>query len=286
MAPAHPPVHPPASDDTAGTGPADRLWFHLDEVLPLAVHAVSTPRRGITAAGLLAGSPLLPALIWQAEPDGDTLTSNGLPGWYDRKGGEHAAHARRWQRRGAASRMTVGDCCGLLPLRGVADTPLPLIDWLQQAHARGAHWLSITPTRRPVIGPDQCDVSEQRGDLYPPATTWVEATVVCVPLTGSGSYPALVADGYHSNHGGGLLARFDRATADQMIGDLRQSRPEHRPVPDAYPVLRWAGDRIEVYAEGIDGLPGLRRHDVVGPDPDGRYPLGAHLWPWLRLDTL
>ncbi|XVV10900.1 hypothetical protein ACQP2X_39590 [Actinoplanes sp. CA-131856] len=281
MAPAQPPV-----EHTTGTDSAGRLWFHLDEVLPLAVHAVSTPRHGLTTAGLLAGAPLLPVLVWQAEPDGDTLTSNGLPAWHDRDGREHAAHARRWQRSGADAGTTGSDRCGLLPLRGVPGAQFHLIDWLRQAHTRSAHWLSIAPNQHPQISPDQVEVSEQRGDLYPPDATWVQAIVACVPLTGSGRYPALVADGYHSNHGGGLLARFDRATADQMMEHLRRARPKRGSVPDAYPVLRFSGDRIEVYAEGVDGFPGLRRYDVIGPDPDGRYPLGAHLWPWLRLDNL
>ncbi|MEU4218939.1 hypothetical protein [Actinoplanes sp. NPDC026623] len=286
MTPATPPAHRPADKDTTGTDSAGRLWFHLDEVVPLAVHAVSTPRHGLTAAGLLAGAPLLPALIWQAQPDGDPLTSNGVPGWYGRDGREHAARARRWQRPATTGSGTTGiDRCGFLPLRSAPSAGFHVIDWLQQAVNRGAHWLSINPTRRPMISPGQLDVSDQRGDLYPPDATWVEATVACVPLTGSGSYPALVADGYHSNHGGGVLARFDRVTAVQMMDDLHQARRADGYRPDSYPVLRWSDDRIEVFAENIDGLPGLRRYDVIGPDPDGRYPLGAHLWPWLRLDN-
>jgi hypothetical protein len=286
IAPANPPGDQQADNNNIGTDAAGRLWYHLDEVLPLAVHAVSTPQHAITAAGLLAGAPLLPALIWQAEPDGDTLTSNGLPGWYGRDGREHAARARRWQRPAADCGTTAAGRCGFLPLRGVPGTQFHVIDWLQQAHARGAHWLSISPGHRPAISPDQFDVSEQRDDRYPPDATWVEATVACVPLTGSGSYPALIADGYHSNHSSGVLARFDRATVAQLMDDLRQARPDHGHLPDAFPVLRWSGDRIEVYAMNIDGLPGLHRYDVVGPDPDGWYPLGAHLWPWLRLDDL
>jgi hypothetical protein len=297
MAPANPAAHQPADRKLAAAGGANRIWFHLDDVIPLAVHAASTPSHGFTSAQLLARAPLMPALMWEATPAGHRLTSNGQPGWFDADGNEHAARGRTWVDRQHAIATAV-DEVGYLPVRGLPGSTFHLVDWLQQAAAGGAHWLSIDLTRRrPVISPSQLTVSDQRDDLYPPGASWVEASVACVPATGSGLYPALVAAGYYSNHGG-VLARFDRDTAARMVDDLQHARAHQ---PGFHAVLRWAGERIEIYTENTDGLTGLRRYDVVGPDPDGltglrrydvvgpdpdgRYPIGAYLWPWLSVDA-
>jgi len=279
MARTNPAAHQPANDDTIGTGTTGRLWFHLDEVIPLAVHAASTPSHGFTSAQLLARAPLMPALMWEATRDGDRLTSNGQPGWFDADGKPHAARGLTWIDARDATVPGV-DEVGYLPVRGLPGSTFHLLDWLRRAAADGAHWLSLDLTRRrPVIGPSQLAVSDQRGDRYLLAATWVEASVACVPATGSGLYRALVAAGHYSNHGG-LLARFDRETADRMMDDLHRARARQ---PGFHAVLRWAGERIEIYTENADGLSGLRRYDVVGPDPDGRYPIGAYLWPWLSV---
>ena len=281
MAPDNPPAEQPAGRNAAADE-TSRTWWHLDDVIPLAVHAASTPSHGLSSAQLLARAPLMPALMWTATRDGDRLTSNGQPGWFDAAGNQHAAHGRTWVDPHHATVATAVDEVGYLPVRGLPGSTFDLVDWLQQAAAGGAHWLSTDITRRrPVIGASQLAVSDQRGDLYPLDATWVEACVACVPATGSGLYPALVAAGYYSNHGG-LLARFDRDTAARMVNDLHHARA-HR--PGFHAVLRWAGERIEVYAENADGFTGLRRYDVVGPDPDGRYPIGAYLWRWLSVDN-
>ncbi|MDG4834836.1 hypothetical protein O7627_36830 [Solwaraspora sp. WMMD1047] len=56
-----------------------RLCWHLEDVLPLAEHALDAPERRITRAQALAGSAPQPALIWESEPDNDWLGSNGVP---------------------------------------------------------------------------------------------------------------------------------------------------------------------------------------------------------------
>jgi hypothetical protein len=74
MAPLIPAVRTtPAAED------GGRNWFHLPDVLPLALHAVSTPDLAPTAAPLTAFAPLVPALTWRSGSDGDTLASNGMP---------------------------------------------------------------------------------------------------------------------------------------------------------------------------------------------------------------
>ena len=169
MAPANPAAHQPANDNT--TGSAGRLWFHLDDVIPLAAHAASTPSHGFTSAQLLARAPLMPALMWEATRDGNRLTSNGQPGWFDADGKPHAARGRTWVAPQDATATTV-DEVGYLPVRGLPGSTFHLVDWLQQGAAGGAHWLSLDLTRRhPVIGPSQLAVSDQRGDRYPPTAT-------------------------------------------------------------------------------------------------------------------
>ncbi|GIM90125.1 hypothetical protein [Paractinoplanes toevensis] len=276
------PATSPQPTDRAGR---HRLWFHLDDVLPLAAHAASTPRQALTREQLTAHAPSLPALIWARTGDADTLASNGDPGWYDPDGDPHRVRSRSWVRPGSRRPEPTGPAGGYLPLRSVPGLGIQVIDWLREAAVAGCHWLSIDITRaRPVIGADRLDVVEQRGDLYPPDVTWLPAAVACVPTTGSGTYPALVADGYR-NTLGGEIARFDTHTVAHMILDLAAAQAADGHQPGPRPVLRWSGDRVEVFEQhDLGGIPALRRYDVIGPDADGHYPVGAHLWPWLRTD--
>ncbi len=275
-------VHQPA-----GGGSPNRLWFHLDDVLPVAAHAAGTTRHSVTREQLVANAPILPALIWNNTSGTDTVASNGEPGWYDADGELHTATSRSWVHPATGRRgTTLAGSGGYLPVRSVPNSGFHVIDWLQQAAAAGGHWLSIDLTRpRPVIGADQLDVRDQRGDLYPPDAAWTPATVACVPTTGRGMYPALIADGYR-NSGGGEIARFDTDTVTRMIIDPDWDRAADGYRPGSRAVLRWSGDRIEVFEHhAAGGIPGLRRYDVIGPDSEGRYPIGAHLWTWLRLDA-
>jgi len=46
-----------------------RAWFRLDEVRPVAEHAMACPSPRLTTAQVRAGFPLRPALIWTAATD-------------------------------------------------------------------------------------------------------------------------------------------------------------------------------------------------------------------------
>ncbi|KUL31422.1 hypothetical protein ADL15_22050 [Actinoplanes awajinensis subsp. mycoplanecinus] len=258
----------------------DRLWFHLNDVAQLALHAVGTPYLALTAAQLIAFAPLVPALTWQSGPDGDALTSNGLPGWYDENGRQKVARAHAWRTQDTAARVTARRY-GYLPLI-TADGDAQLFSQLIEV-SRDKHWLSLDVTSHdPVINLDQVEVAEQHGGAYPSDVIWTEATVACVPHTGSGLYPALIADGYHNIHGG-VLARFDASTVTRMILDLGRAYGSQ---PGARASLRWAGDRVEVFAEYLGGGSHTRhRCDVIGPDPEGLYPIGGHRWTWLPITS-
>lgn len=77
-----------------------RLWFRLEDVLPLAEHAIACPAHGVTAAQALAGAALRPALVWAGTPLLDVLVSNGVPVWYGERATPHAAEAHTWRRTG------------------------------------------------------------------------------------------------------------------------------------------------------------------------------------------
>ena len=81
-----------------------RLWFHLDEVLPLAEHAMACRHHPPTGAQAAALGPNGPALVITHTSDGDLLTSNGHPRWYDATGNVHAAQARSWRQPGTGRR--------------------------------------------------------------------------------------------------------------------------------------------------------------------------------------
>lgn len=269
---------PPIPHETPAARTPGRLWFHLDDVALMALHAVGTPYLALSAAQLTAFAPLAPALTWQRGPDGDTLASNGMPCWYDEYGRPKVARAHTWRTHPTAVRATAPRY-GYLPLIS-ADGDAQLFNRLITA-SRDKHWLSLDVTSHdPVITVDQLDLTQQYGGAYPSDATWTEATVACVPHTGSNVYPALIADGYHNIHGG-LLARFDGPTVTRMILDRRRASGSPARTKDR---LRWSGDRVEVFAEQLGGGAETRhRYDVVGPDPDGLYPIGSHLWTWLAI---
>jgi hypothetical protein len=61
------------------------------------------------------------------------------------------------------------------------------------------------------------------------------------------------------------------------------------PMPGEYPRLRLHGDLygnvLQIDEELDDGLTTrLRQVDLVHPDDDGHYSVGAYGWPWRRAD--
>ncbi|QGN49786.1 hypothetical protein GKC29_25140 [Micromonospora sp. WMMC415] len=264
-----------------------RLWFRLDDVLPLAEHAMACPAHRITGAQARGLAPLAPGLIWTGTSRRDVLVSNGLPGWYSKSGDVHAAEAGTWRhittdRHGVAGRPDYFQA--FLPLRA-GQALGPVISMLRGARHTGRHWVTvdIDPADGHLIGPDRVRVVQHRDQLIPPDGGWALAMVTSRAVAGR-VYPALVADGYTSD-AGYQLPRFDRATVEQMIADLDavHANPDRStdPMPGEYPHLRLTGDVLVVFDEHDDGEHvTYRETDRVHPDPEGRYPLGAYTWPW------
>jgi hypothetical protein len=264
-----------------------RLWFRLDDVLPIAEHAMACFTHRITGAQAAALAPSGPALIWTSTAVLDVLTSNGVPVWYGERGTTHAAEAHTW--RDASGRYgtawTDGYDTAYLPLTTPSATASPVIDQLRLARYSGHSWVTvdIDAADEHVIGSGRVRVLPCRHDLVPAGTPWTQATVTCHDVDDQ-PYPALIADGYTSDSGH-LLARFDRPTIERLAADLDalHANPDRNsdPMPGEYPILRLYDDVLTVLEQHDNGhAVTYRITDHLTPDGEGYYPLGAYLWPW------
>jgi hypothetical protein len=262
-----------------------RAWFRLDEVHPVAEHAMACASHRLTTAQVRAGFPLRPALIWTAATDEqDAVSSNGIPAWYDDDGEDHAATAWTWTHRPTGRRGTPARHdfdTAYLPLNQPTDRSrgrFPVIDLLRDGRNAAAHWVVIDiGADTPLIRPDAVRLVDHRDDIAPADARWTPATVTAAAVA-HGIYPALIADGY-TIRGDDVLARFDRATTEQIAADLSVANTDS--MPGEFPVLRFDGDVLLVLWEHDDGLQIRQREiDRVYPDPGGFYSAGAYLWPW------
>jgi hypothetical protein len=257
---------------------------------------VACPAHRLTRAQVLAGAPVGPALIWTATGHGDTLTSNGVPGWYSEHGRDHAAVAWTWRNPGTGrcgSAAQPGYATAYLPLHADHDGA-PLITRLRQARQAGRHWLAIDidPASGHLIASEAVRLLDHREDIVPDDATWSPAMVTAAAV-GGGEYPALIADGYRvlDRDGGDVIARFDPATVDQLVADLlvrhADTNPSTDPMPGEFAVLGFDRDALVVSWEHDDGqTTRLVEIDRVYPDADGLFAVGAFLWPWRTASTV
>ena len=266
-----------------------RAWFRTEEVHPIAEHAIACPAHRITTAQVRAGFPLRPALIWTATTERVALSSNGVPAWYDEDGQDHDAPAWTWQHRptGRHGVAILGFDTAYLPLTSAGSRP-PVIEALRDGQRAGGHWVvvDLDAAGGHVIGPRAVRLVDHRDEIAPPEATWQPATVTAAAVAHGVyplAYPALVADGY-TVRGDDVLARFDRATVEQMADDLRIANAAS--MPGEIAILRFDGDVLLVLWEHDDGLQTRQREiDRVYPDPDGFFSVGAYLWPWMPAEA-
>jgi hypothetical protein len=122
-------------------------------------------------------------------------------------------------------------------------------------------------------------VVDHRADLLPADTAWT-ATTVTAAAVWHHRYPALVADGY-TVRGDDVIARFDRATVDQMAADLADVHACGETMPGEVASLHLDGDVAVVSFSHDDGQKERWVEvDRVHPDRQGFYAIGAYLWPW------
>ncbi|GIM90128.1 hypothetical protein [Paractinoplanes toevensis] len=270
-----------------------RMWFRLTDVLPLAEHAMACFEHRTTGVEVGLDVSHGPALIWTGSALMDLLSSNGVPTWHREDASMHIAEAYTWRNTTGAygTAHTDGYHTAYLPLTNPDGSTGFVMNVLRGSRDSGYSWLAvdIDPTDARLIGPTRVHALPCRHGLVPTDTAWTPAEVTCRHVDDR-PYPALIADGYTSDSGD-LLARFDTTTIARMTADLEQihTNPDRDsdPIPGEYPHLRLSGDVLTVLQEHDNPhLKGgtVRATDYLTPDQDGRYPLGAYLWPWRHAD--
>lgn len=254
-----------------------RHWFRLDDLAPLAAHAIACDRH-TTRAEVLARANNGPALILSSTSQGANLRSNGSPAWYDHDGGEHVAPASTWLH------VPTGRT-GHVHLSDYVHAYFPLIDQvmhlLRTARLSGHSWITvyINPHDQHLIAPYAIHATETRDSIVPITTPWQKAAVTCAEVRDV-AYPALIPDGYTTQIGN-ALPRFDRNTIVRIIADLDRTRPSPDATPGDNPILRLHGDTLTVLEEQpAGGNWTYRQVERLRPDRDGYFALGAYQWGW------
>ncbi|GAA3302420.1 hypothetical protein Dvina_51640 [Dactylosporangium vinaceum] len=262
----------------------DHWWFRLEDVLRLASHADGCAEHRVTRAQVTAFGPDGPALILTGTDDHAVLTSNGVPGWYDRTGTEHTVHARTWRPTADAANPTSRRVLGYLPTRHTSGDQRPLIDMLRAASWLEQHWVALDRNAPPLRFADAVRITDHRTELVPAGARWrpavVEYPTGLLPLR----YPALVADRYTTDQGS-AIARFDRDAVTAMIAGF-STVVRAGLMPGELPVLRLDGDVLVLLEETDEGTQvGYVEVDRCHPDRDGLYAVGAYLWRWQVVDA-
>ncbi|MCI0689659.1 MAG: hypothetical protein L0Y54_20850, partial [Sporichthyaceae bacterium] len=119
-------------------------------------------------------------------------------------------------------------------------------------------------------------VLDSRDEILPAGATWSPATVTA-PVVGYATYSAEVADG--CSWANGVIARFTADVVEELVNDLAIFAAAS--MPGEHPTLGWQDSTVIVSWEHDDGASTtLVEIDRTRPDADGRYPIGAYLWPW------
>ncbi len=256
-----------------------RLWFRVEDVLPLAEHALACPTHRLTRAQLAAGEHNTPALtLHRTGPEGQ-LRSNGVPVWHTPHGDEQAAYGGAW--RPTASSVPEPDQHLYLPLRHAGPDGRRLIDILRAGRALDRPWLAINTDAGPGCALDtrHVELFDHRADIAPEGARWRPVMVTSSVIDGR-DYPALVADGYVAGRDSRLICRFHQQTVRQMAADLAGPWRADM-MPGECPLLRFDGTTaLLLEEEDIGAAIRLDVDDRYYPDRDGYYSIGAYRWDW------
>ncbi|MET7949058.1 hypothetical protein [Micromonospora sp. NPDC005324] len=258
-----------------------RLWFRIEDVLPLAEHALASPTHRLTAGQIAAGELNGPALSLTRTGERAQIRSNGVPVWYTHDGDEQIAFSASWRRTPAASPDRERVQHLYMPLGSSTAAERRLIDVLRGARHLERNWLAIDTPVWPgaALNTIHLQSFDYRIDIAPPDARWRPVMVTSRQVRNH-SYPALVADGC-STDARGLICRFDPTTARQMAEDLT-GRWRMGSMPGEYPLLRFDGDIAALLEERDTGTGEivLDLDERCHPDRDGYYSIGAHRWFW------
>ena len=202
-------------------------------------------------------------------------------------GTPHAAEAHNWRDPHGRSRTASRDggyTTAYLPLTSESGAPGPVISLLRNNINSGKGWVTVDvdPTDRHLMDAYRLHVVADHDELVPPAATWDLGAVTC-PQVGGRTYWGMVAD--HTSDSGDRLVRFTRDTVEQIIADLQRPHLIDVPVPagttgQARIGLGLDGDVLAVYRLTPGHQRPHRVTDYLTADSDGRYRLGASVWPW------
>ncbi|MFI7081839.1 hypothetical protein ACIBO1_31575 [Micromonospora sp. NPDC049903] len=256
-----------------------RLWFRVEDVLPLAEHALACPTHRLTRAQLTAGEHNTPALALRRRGSSGDIRSNGVPVWFTSYGVEQVADGASWRR---VDEPTAPDEHFFLPLRHPDPQGRRLIDVLRAGADLGHSWMAVDTDVAPhaTIGLAQVEFAEHRGEITPSGTRW-RPGMVTSPQVDHLDYPALVADGYDTGDDDHLICRFDPRTARRIVDHL--SGPwRAATMPGEYPLPRFDGTTLVLLEEtDLGDAVDLTVDDRCHPDRDGYYSIGAYRWLWL-----
>ncbi len=260
-----------------------RLWFRVEDVLPLAEHALACTTHRLTRAQLAAGEHNTPALTLARTGPLGALRSNGVPVWHTDQGEEQVAFAYSW--RPATGSHVEPEEHLYLPLGQAGPGGRRLIDLLRAGRDLDRNWIAVDTDTwpGPMLNATHVEVLDHRADIAPPGMRWRPAMVTS-PQAADKSYPALVADGYTAGEAS-LICRFDPHTARQIAADLTGSWRAGT-MPGEYPLLRFDGTTAVLLEEHeIGGETRLDVDDRHHPDRDGYYSIGAYRWFWHAAGT-
>ncbi|MCX5122000.1 hypothetical protein OG992_33085 [Micromonospora sp. NBC_00362] len=254
-----------------------QLWFRIEDVLPLAEHALACPSHRLTRAQVAAGEANGPALTLTRTGRVGVLRSNGVPTWHTLEGDEQAAVSTSWRATTARPRDTATEDL-YVPLGQAPRGQRRLIDVLRAARDLHRPWLAITPERGTPLGVAHVQVLDRREDIAPAGVRW-RPVMVTSRQVAHRSYPALVAAGYTTD-AGGLICRFAPAAA-RLLAAESTGMWRLGTMPGEYPLARFDGETVVLLEERDTGDGEvLDVDDRCHPDRDGYYGIGAYRWSW------
>ncbi|MGC4885733.1 hypothetical protein [Micromonospora sp. DT227] len=256
---------------------SSRLWFRVEDVLPLAEHALACTTHRLTRAQMSAGEHNAPALTLRRVGADGHLRSNGVPTWHTVDGDEQAAHGRAVRHVDEAA-DPAEDL--YLPLRHPGPDGRRLIDVLRAAAALDHHWLAINTDTWPgaVLDTSHIEAYDHRADTVAPDARWRPAMVTAARLDAR-YYPALVARDYVLGEDGHLICRLHPRTVRQLAADLTGPW-RAASMPGEHPLVRFGTATAVLLEETDTGDLRIEVDDRCHPDRDGYYHLGVDRWHW------
>jgi hypothetical protein len=259
------------------------LWFPIRDLRHIVDHAAVSPR--VDPDPRFGDQPVLRLF---AQGDFFYLSSNAVPGLlvdaFDPASAQrvyalgHSHHSSGLSFPASVDRYGTPVHLGSIPVTsGLGGLFGPLLHQVHSAARTGREWLVITPPA--VDAADGRVALEWELHPFPHPVRPAAWRTVRVEIFGApGRWAGEVVDNATEN--GWLLPRFTRAVAEELVAAFAGLTASGvLPHPVTVPRLTDAGP--DAVPEPVDG-----DQDIVGPDADGFYRVGAGRWPWASRDLM